>query len=244
MMDAKVTELKMQQESMDNKRYSTLLLHPLVTAFDQRLLARVYKEIQLRRDPSHNFEHVMRVCRNAELIAKAEGGEMNIILPAALMHDLVVYPKASSKSSRSSDDSADLAEEILLDCGWRQDKIDQIGYCIRVHSFSKGLIPSTIEAKILQDADRLDALGAIGIARTFSIGGSENRSFYNPKDPFHELQRELSGQDWTLDHFYKKLLKLKNSMHTATARKLAQERTLFMRIFLEQMQKEVFMTLS
>ena len=103
-------------------------------------------------------------------------------------------------------------------------------YAIRTHSiqchhqYSKKLIPSTLERKILQDVDRLDAIGAIGMARTFSVGGSE-RSLYNSKDPFCESDREIDDTRWTLDHIKKKLLILKNSMHTKTAKEIAEQCT-------------------
>jgi uncharacterized protein len=195
--------------------------------------------IKFRNDPSHDFEHVMRVYGNAKNICKIEGGDIDVVLAAALLHDVEAYPKRITKSSMSSKNSTDVAREFLIDCGWEEDKIDKVSYCIRTHA--QGLTPSTIEGKILQDADRLDALGAVGIARAFSVSGSEKRFFYNPEDPFHILERELSQKDWTLDHFYTELLRVKNSMHTLTARKLAQERTLFMWRFLKQMQKEVFL---
>jgi len=151
----------------------------------------------------------------------------------------VVYPKGSAKTSKSADDSADMAEKLLKSFRYPQDNIDKICYCIRTHSYSKRLVPATLEAKILQDADRLDALGAIGIARTFSVGGSERRSFYNPDDPFWKSSRELDDREWTLDHFRTKLLKLKDSMHTKTAREMAQERARFMELFIKQLQKEL-----
>ena len=116
---------------------------------------------------------------------------MEILLLAVLLHDLVIYPKGSAESSRSSDDSADLAENILQRCEYSQDKINRVSYCIRTHSYSKRLVPASLEGRILQDADRLDALGAIGVSRTFSIGGSENRTFYNADDPFCGSSREL-----------------------------------------------------
>jgi uncharacterized protein len=163
---------------------------------------------------------------------------MEILLPAVLLHDLVVYPKGSDKSSKSSDKSADLAENILQSYDYPQNKINQTCDCIRAHS-SKRLIPGSLEGKILQDADRLDALGAIGIARTFSIGGSENRKFYNADDPFCRSDRDLDDMQWTLDHFQTKLMKLENSMHTKTAKKIAQERTRFMILFVRQLQKEI-----
>jgi uncharacterized protein len=156
-----------------------------------------------------------------------------------LLHDLVVYPKGSAKSSKSSDDSADLAENILQSYGYPQDKINRISYCIRTHSYSKKLIPASLEGRILQDADRLDALGAIGIARTFSAGGSEKRTFYNADDPFCRSSRGLDDRQWTLDHFQIKLLKLKDLMHTTTAKKIAQERTKFMMLFIRQLKMEI-----
>ncbi len=191
------------------------------------------------RDPAHDFYHIMRVYRNAEMIGQYEGTNMEILLPAVLLHDLVVYPKGSAKSSKSSDESADLAENILQSYGYPQDQINQICYCIRAHSYSKRLVPESLEGRILQDADRLDALGAIGIARTFSVGGSENRTFYNANDPFCRSDRDLDDTQWTLDHFQTKLLKLEDSMHTETAKKIAQERTRFMLLFIRQLQKEI-----
>lgn len=191
------------------------------------------------RDPAHDFQHIMRVYKNTEMIGRREGADMEILLPAALLHDLVVYPKGSAKTSKSADDSADMAEKWLLGYGYPQDKIDKICYCIRTHSYSKRLIPVTLEGKILQDADRLDALGAIGVARTFSVSGSENRMFYNPGDPFWKSGRELNDREWTLDHFYKKLLRLKKSMHTKTAREMARERAKFMEQFVRQLKKEI-----
>jgi uncharacterized protein len=191
------------------------------------------------RDPAHDYEHIMRVYKNAKLIGQREGANMEILLPAVLLHDLVVYPKGSAKSSKSSDESADLAENILQSYGYIQDQINQICYCIRAHSYSKRLVPASLEGRILQDADRLDALGAIGIARTFSVGGSENRTLYNADDPFCRSGRDLDDMQWTLDHFQTKLLKLEDFMHTQTAKKIAKERTQFMMLFITQLQSEI-----
>jgi uncharacterized protein len=191
------------------------------------------------RDPAHDFHHLMRVYKNAKRIGRREGTNMDILLPAVLLHDLVVYPKGSAKSSKSSDESADLAQNILQSYGYPQDLINQICYCIRAHSYSKRVVPASLEGRILQDADRLDALGAIGIARTFSVGGSENRTFYNPNDPFCRSDRDLDDMQWTLDHFQTKLLKLEHFMHTQTAKKIAKERTRFMKLFIRQLQKEI-----
>jgi uncharacterized protein len=205
----------------------------------QEMIKRKVKRMLKGRDPAHDFHHIMRVYNNAKLIGRREGTNMDILLPAVLLHDIVVYPKGSAKSSKSSDESADLAENILQGYDYPQDQINQICYCIRAHSYSKRLVPASLEGRILQDADRLDALGAIGIVRTFSVGGSENRTFYNVDDPFCRSDRDLDDMQWTLDHFQTKLLKLEDSMHTETAKKIAQERTRFMMLFIRQLQKEI-----
>jgi uncharacterized protein len=205
----------------------------------QDTIKRKVKRMLEGRDPAHNFQHIMRVYKNAKLIGQLERANMKILLPAVLLHDLVVYPKGSAESSRSSDDSANLAESILQSYGYPQDKINRISYCIRTHCYSKRQVPASLEGRILQDADRLDALGAIGIARTFSIGGSEKRTFYKADDPFCRSSRDLDDRQWTLDHFQTKLLKLKDLMHTRTAKKIAQQRTKFMMLFIRQLQEEI-----
>jgi uncharacterized protein len=202
-------------------------------------IKRKVKRMLEGRDPAHDFYHIMRVYNNAKLIGRHERPNMDILLPAVLLHDIVVYPKGSSKSSKSSDESADLVEDILRNYGYPQEQLNQICYCIRVHSYSKRFVPASLEGRILQDADRLDALGAIGIARTFSVSGSENRKFYRADDPFCRSNREPDDSQWTLDHFHTKLLKLKDLMHTKTAKKIAEQRTKFMLLFIRQMEKEI-----
>jgi uncharacterized protein len=207
-------------------------------------LEQIMRTLQLllhNQSPAHDFEHIIRVYKNAEMISKQEESvDLDIVLAAALLHDLVVYPKGSSKTINSADDSAEIAKKILLEYkNYPKEKIEKVADAIRTHSYSKRLVPETLEGKILQDADRLDAIGAIGIARTFSVGGSENRSLYNPTDPFCESERQLDDTQWTLDHIKKKLMILKNSMHTKTAKKIAEERTEFMELFLNQLRKEI-----
>jgi uncharacterized protein len=207
-------------------------------------LEQIMRTLQLllhNQSPAHDFQHIIRVYKNAEMISKQEESvDLDIVLAAALLHDLVVYPKGSSKTINSADDSAEIAKKILLEYkNYPREKIEKVADAIRTHSYSKRLVPQTLEGKILQDADRLDAIGAIGIARTFSVGGSENRSLYNPTDPFCESERQLDDTQWTLDHIKKKLMILKNSMHTKTAKKIAEERTEFMELFLNQLRKEI-----
>ncbi|MFL6418928.1 MAG: HD domain-containing protein [Nitrososphaeraceae archaeon] len=213
-----------------------------VTIVEAEQIMRTVQLILHNQSPAHDFQHVLRVYKNAEMIAKEEGQsvDLDIVLAAALLHDLVVYPKGSIKTINSADESAEIAKKILQEHNnYPREKIEKVAEAIRTHSYSKKLIPRTLEGKILQDADRLDAMGAIGIARTFSVGGSENRSLYNPADPFCESKRQLDDTQWTLDHIKKKLMILKNSMHTKTARKIAEERTQFIELFVNQLRNEI-----
>jgi uncharacterized protein len=213
----------------------------MTTMINLEQIMRTLQILLHHQSPAHDFQHILRVYKNAEMISKQEESvDLDIVLAAALLHDLVVYPKGSSKTINSADDSAEIAKKILLEYkNYPREKIEKVADAIRTHSYSKRLVPETLEGKILQDADRLDAIGAIGIARTFSVGGSENRSLYNPTDPFYESERQLDDTQWTLDHIKKKLMILKNSMYTKTAKKIAEERTEFMELFLNQLRKEI-----
>ena len=213
----------------------------MTTMINLEQIMRTLQILLHHQSSAHDFQHILRVYKNAEMISKQEESvDLDIVLAAALLHDLVVYPKGSSKTINSADDSAEIAKKILLEYkNYPREKIEKVADAIRTHSYSKKLAPSTLEGKILQDADRLDAIGAIGIARTFSVGGSENRSLYNPTDAFCESERQLDDTQWTLDHIKKKLMILKNSMHTKTAKKIAEERTEFMELFLNQLRKEI-----
>jgi uncharacterized protein len=187
-----------------------------------------------KNDPAHDFEHVMRVYRNAERICKTENGNKKLILSAVLLHDIIKIKNRKDSALKS----ARLSEKILKQNYFSDNEIKIISNSIKEHSFSKGKIPSTIEGKILQDADRLDAIGAIGLARVFSFGGSNNRPFYNPKDPFSK-NRNLNDNKWTLDHFYEKLLTLEQKMNTKTGKTIAKKRTKILKNFLKEIKNEI-----
>ncbi len=182
--------------------------------------------------------HVMRVYKNAQKIAKHEKANQRIVLAAVLLHDIVQFPKSDPRSKTASAKSAILASKILQKYDFSKDEIKIICNAILDHSFSRGKIPKTLEGKILQDADRLDALGAIGIARTFSVGGSEERPLYNESDPFCHV-RTPNDHSWTVDHFYRKLLLLEKKMNTKFARKEAEKRTRMMKKFLSELSQEI-----
>ena len=196
------------------------------------------KKRMITNDPAHDFEHIMRVYKNAQKLAKKEKANMKLILAAALLHDVISFPKSDSRSKTSSAKSAIEAQKILKKYDYSNHEIKLVSDAIRDHSFSKGMVPRTIEGKVLQDADRLDALGAIGIARTFAVGGAEKRPFYSKHDAFCHI-RKPDDQNWTLDHFYKKLLHLEKKMNTKTAKIEARRRTKIMKKFLYDLKKEI-----
>lgn len=195
-----------------------------------------------KNDPSHDFEHALRVLHLSEKIAKKEKKEkadLDILIPAALFHDVIVYQKDTSHSKKESDESAELASRILKKLkGYPEEKISKVQICIRQCSFSKRITPELFEAKILQDADRLEATGVISIMRTFASCGQMNRKFYDPRDPFRRNGRcpkSFSG----LDLFYNRLLVVGEKMHTQYARELARRRTEFLHSFLRELKNEL-----
>jgi len=189
-------------------------------------------------DSAHDFEHIMRVYKNAQKLCKKEKTNEKLVLSAALLHDIVSYPKSDKRSKLSSIQSAKKSESILKKYNFSQDEIKIISDAIRDHSFSQNKSPTTIEGKILQDADRLDALGAIGIARVFATGGSLKRPFYNTDDPFCKT-RIPDDKMWTVDHFFQKLLNLESLMNTKSGKIEAKKRTKVLKGFLKQLKHEV-----
>ena len=189
-------------------------------------------------DSAHDFEHVMRVYKNAQKICILENANEKLVLSAALLHDIVSYPKSDKRSKLSSIQSAKKSEQILKKYDFSKDEIGIISDAIRDHSFSQNTTPRTLEGKILQDADRLDALGAIGIARVFATGGSLKRPFYNIDDPFCKT-RTPDDKTWTVDHFFQKLLKLESLMNTKSGKIEAKKRTSTLKEFLKQLKQEI-----
>lgn len=190
-------------------------------------------------DVSHDFEHALRVLSNAERIAQKEGGDLDVLVPAALFHDLVVYQKDHPDTHKSQAESAAAAEKILSSLnGFTKEKIGKVKAGILECSFSKGLPPSSLESKILQDADGLEATGAISVMRTYSSTGQMKRPFYHPDDPFCE-KREPHAPDFALDLFFERLLKVADRMHTETAKKIAERRTAFLKEFLSELKLEL-----
>ncbi len=213
---------------------------------ESQILRNTYREMQRRfadlNDPAHGWEHVKRVYKLALYIAQQEGADCFIVGMAALMHDLGrLAPQ--ERGTHHADLSVRAATDILTAAGVDPEKQEAILYAISAHSFSRdrGSQPRTLEACIVRDADRLDGLGAIGILR-WAITGTIRRTpqtrTYHPDDPFAE-QHIPDDRLYMLDHFYTKLLKLNETMGTQTGRCLAQHRSDFMRLFLDELRREL-----
>lgn len=202
-----------------------------------QLISKFVKK-QVKNDSAHDFNHIMRVYKNAQKLCKKEKADEKLVLTAVLLHDIVSYPKSDPRSKMSSIHSAKKAKKILDKFDFPEEEIQIICDAIRDHSFSRGKTPETLEGKILQDADRLDAIGAIGIARVFAVSGSEKRSFYNQDDPFCKT-RLPDDKTWTLDHFFQKLLKLDSLMNTKSAKIEAKRRTKILKKFLLDLNQEI-----
>ncbi len=205
-----------------------------------RVLDSLKTEVKKRieNDPAHDFEHTIRVYKNAQKICEKEKANEKLVLSAALLHDIVSYPKSDKHSKISSIESAKKSKKILEKFDFSKEDITIISDAIREHSFSQNKIPKTLVGKILQDADRLDALGAIGIARVFATGGSLKRPFYNIDDPFCK-RRIPDDNTWTVDHFFRKLLKLESLMNTKSGKAEAKKRTRILKEFLNQLKQEI-----
>lgn len=188
-------------------------------------------------DPAHNWNHILRVTNLAFKIAKAEGMDGELAQAAALCHDLINVPKNDPRRSQASSLSAKEALPLLINSGFSPEECEVIQLAIVQHSFSKGITPTHPVACAVQDADRLDALGAIGILRCASVSTHFGSDYFDPED-FEAKHRELDDQKFMVDHYQTKLFKLQNTMTTETGRKIAGERTEFMKQFLKVLQSE------
>jgi uncharacterized protein len=189
-------------------------------------------------DPGHGLVHLRRVVATALALAAAEAARIDVVLPAAWLHDCVHVAKNSPDRSRASHLAAAHAVSFLQAAGYPPDALPGIAHAIQAHSYSAGIRPQTIEAKVVQDADRLDALGAIGIARCIAVGSALGRPLYEPDDPFCEA-RTPDDAGASVDHFYTKLLRLAATMQTDAGRIEAERRTAFIRAFIVQLRSEI-----
>ncbi|HEY0184172.1 MAG TPA: HD domain-containing protein [Rhodopila sp.] len=190
-------------------------------------------------DGSHDRSHLLRVWRNAARIAEQEPDcDRTILTAAVLLHDCVAVEKNSPLRSQASRLAAAEARQILGRLGWNDGRIGQVTHAIEAHSFSAGIPPETTEARVLQDADRLDAIGAIGIARCFYVAGRMGSALYDPADP-PAAHRELDDRRFALDHFDTKLFRIAESFQTKRGRVLADARNRVMQDFVRTLVEEI-----
>jgi len=177
----------------------------------------------LKQGGSHGMDHTKRVVSLCRIIGKREGADLRILIPAALLHD-IARPIEKEKGLMHEVEGARMAEEFLLSIAYDATLIPRIAQAIRTHRFTTMEKPAFLEAEILSDADKLDAMGAPGIARTFLRAGEYG-----------------GGIDDAIAHFHDKLLRLHTTMYTATGQKIAQERHAFLVRFLETLEGEMAM---
>ena len=205
---------------------------------DPRLRALfAYVRPRLPADPGHDLAHALRVARWA-IHLSSDRDNPTVVIAAALVHDIVHVPKDAPERANASGLAAQEARRVLPGIGFDGADVDRIAGAVHDHSFSRGATPTTDLGRALQDADRLDALGAIGIFRTVSTGALMNARYFDPDDPWAE-HRALDGLAYTVDHFFVKLLRLPATMHTAAGHAEAQRRAAAMEAFLGQLADEI-----
>lgn len=213
---------RIEPEMVNNKHYTVIFAvmtsQEIVSAVKQVLYQQFSGEAT-----GHDYFHVERVVRTAIQMARQENADLFLVELTAWLHDVGDY-----KLNNGIDRSQEQITAILMPLKVSQETISRIIDIVSQVSFSKGKTAESLEAKIVQDADRLDALGAVGIARTFAYGGSKKREIYNPHH----------SQGTSVQHFYDKLLLLKDRMNTSSGKAIAEERHRFLEKFLQQFYKE------
>jgi uncharacterized protein len=197
---------------------------------------RIFKE----EYSGHDHHHIDRVFRMATLLQQKEGGDLEVIQLTALLHDISDHKLNGGKLN----DGGRVAKDLLVELEADPVLIDKVCSLIDKVSYKGALVKDemfTLEGMIVQDADRLDAIGAIGIARAFAFGGSRNRVMYDPseKPELHsDFQAYATSQGNTINHFHEKLLLLKDRLHTTTAKEIGAKRHQYMLNFLDHFQQE------
>ncbi|MFV3405357.1 HD domain-containing protein [Pseudomonas sp. NY15463] len=189
-------------------------------------------------DGSHDLSHLQRVWANARRIQAVEGGDLEVLLAATLLHDCVAVEKNSSLRAQASTLSAERAGVILAGMAWPAPRIDQVTHAVLSHSFSAGFEPLTLEARILQDSDRLDAIGMVGVARCFYVSGRMGSALYDVENPTAE-GRDYRDRAFAIEHFHTKLLKLAEGFQTTEGARLAQVRHGRLKVFLADFMDEI-----
>jgi uncharacterized protein len=186
-----------------------------------------------QHDPAHDFDHVLRVLRLAERIGQAERADLEILRAAALLHDV-----ARGEEGDHAEMAAERAREILT--GHSPERVERVVEAIRSHRFRSGPAPTSLEARILYDADKLDAMGAIGVARAYAVAGQSGQRLWAPLAEIgDDVAQEVPAVHTPVHEFKMKLAKLAGTLHTRTAQQLAAQRHRYMREFFQRLEAEV-----
>jgi len=204
---------------------------------DDSIFAKIKQESdQYFRHSHHDKTHVQRVYNLGMRLAEEEHADVDVVKASVLLHDVARAMEDEGKIVDHAVESARMAKKILDEVGFPREKIAKVVHCIEAHRFKKGIRTLSLEAQILQDADRLDILGAIGIARVFARGGWSNMPLYDPEVP---PKRKYDGKSLSsINHVYEKILKVKDTINTERAKRIAEERHGFVVQFLDRFLKE------
>jgi uncharacterized protein len=198
------------------------------------------RELYRGAESGHDFDHVLRVLALAERLARAEGADLEIVHTAALLHDIARADEDETRGDDHAQMAAERASALLLARGMAPSKVDAVAHAIAAHRFRSSAPPQTLEAKILYDADKLDSIGAIGIARAFAISGALNQRLWSevPSDAV-ATRNQRNAEHTAVAEFVVKLSKIRERVYTQTAHQIAEERHAFMTDFFERLEQEV-----
>ncbi|MCT8349353.1 HD domain-containing protein [Photorhabdus temperata] len=202
------------------------------------MLFREFVSKEMNTDPAHDISHIIRVVQTSKRLCLQEKADSEVVIPAAYLHDCYTLPKNHLDRRKSSQIAADMAITFLEKIAYPQKYLSSIHHAIVAHSFSADIVPTTLEAKIVRDADRLDALGAIGIARCIQVGMTFNSQLYSEIDPFC-VDRVPDDKMYIVDHFYTKLFRLPETMLTTAGKNEASKRVSYMSGYLAQLNSEI-----
>jgi uncharacterized protein len=206
----------------------------------QRQFEDWHLENQVFDDASHDIHHFRRVAKWAYKIVQNEGEDLDflVILAACYFHDVINLAKNHPKRTSASTLAAKLTLQILEQINFPKEKISKVCHAVEAHSYSAQIKPGLIEAKVLRDADRLDAIGSIGVLRTLYISGSMKRPLYHKSDPLAK-NRALNGGKYSLDHFNIKSIDYPRTLSTSSALNFAKPLLKASDRFVQQMQKDI-----
>jgi uncharacterized protein len=198
------------------------------------------REYYCGAESAHDFDHVLRVLALAEHLARIEDANVEIVHAAALLHDIARADEDETRGDDHAQMGADRARAILLARGATPEQADAVAHAIAAHRFRGSTPPQTLEAKILFDADKLDSIGAIGVARAYAIAGALNQPLWSPVAPDAVATRNQRNSNHSaVAEFVVKLSKVRERMFTASARKIADERHVYMANFFARLEREV-----